>query len=115
MKLPLPGNDASRPSLSLVFPAFDEEANLDELMAGACRVGEELAEHFEVVVVNDGSRDRSAEIINTWAESEGVKILQVNGTIATQSYNPTAKSGGSLQSNVGAASDVLITVLYEKD
>ena len=53
--------------------------------------------------------------INAWAESEGVKILQVNGTIATQSYNPTAKSGGSLQSNVGAASDVLITVLYEKD
>ena len=53
--------------------------------------------------------------INAWAESEGVKILQVNGTIATQSYNPTAKPGGSLQSNVGAASDGLITVLYEKD
>ena len=53
--------------------------------------------------------------INAWAESEGAKILQINGTIATQSYNPTAKAGSSLQSNVGAASDVLITVLYEKD
>ena len=52
--------------------------------------------------------------INAWAESEGVKILQVNGTIATQSYNPASKPGSSLQGNVGAASDVLITVLYEK-
>ena len=52
--------------------------------------------------------------INDWAESEGAKILQVTGNIATQSYNPTAKSGSSLQGNVAAASDVLITVLYEK-
>ena len=53
--------------------------------------------------------------INAWAESEGAKILQINGTIATQSYNPTAKQGSSLQGNVAAPSDVLITVLYEKD
>ena len=52
--------------------------------------------------------------INDWAESEGAKILQVTGNIATQSYNPAAKSGSSLQGNVAAASDVLITVLYEK-
>jgi len=38
----------------------------------------------------------------------------VTGNIATQSYNPAAKSGSSLQSNVAAASDVLIVVLYEK-
>ena len=52
--------------------------------------------------------------INVWAESEGAKIIQVTGNIATQSYNPAAKSGNSLQSNVAAASDVLIVVLYEK-
>ena len=43
-----------------------------------------------------------------------MKILQATGNIATQSYNPAAKAGGSLQGNVAAASDVLITVLYEK-
>ena len=53
--------------------------------------------------------------INAWAESEGAKILQINGTIATQSYNPTANAGSSLQGNVATPSDVLITVLYEKD
>jgi len=52
--------------------------------------------------------------INAWAESEGAKIIQLTGNIATQSYNPAAKSGSLLQSNVAAASDVLIVVLYEK-
>ena len=52
--------------------------------------------------------------VNDWVESEGAKIIQVTGNIATQSYNPAAKSGTSLQSNVAAASDVLIVVLYEK-
>ena len=52
--------------------------------------------------------------INAWAESEGAKIIQMTGNIATQSYTPAAKSGSSLQSNGAAASDVLIVVLYEK-
>ena len=29
--------------------------------------------------------------INVWVESEGAKIIQVTGNIATQSYNPAAK------------------------
>ena len=29
--------------------------------------------------------------INAWAESGGVKIIQVTGNIAAQSYNPVAK------------------------
>ena len=52
--------------------------------------------------------------INEWAESEGAKILQVNSSIASQSYNPAAKSGSSLQGNIGVSSDILIAVLYEK-
>ena len=47
-------------------------------------------------------------------ESEGAKILQVNSSIASQSYNPRAKSGSSLQGNIGVSSDILVTVLYEK-
>ena len=58
--------------------------------------------------------ERLEQQINEWAESEGAKILQVNSSIASQSHNPTAKSGSSLQGNIGVSSDILITVLYEK-
>ncbi len=53
--------------------------------------------------------------INDWAESEGAKLLQATGNIATQSYNPGATPGSTLQTTTSAPSDVLITVLYEKD
>ena len=58
--------------------------------------------------------ERLEQQINEWAESEGAKILQVNSSIASQSFNPAAKSGSSLQGNIGVSSDILITVLYEK-
>lgn len=58
--------------------------------------------------------ERLEQQINEWAESEGAKILQVNSSIASQSYNPAAKSGSSLQGNIGVSSDILITILYEK-
>ena len=58
--------------------------------------------------------DNLEKRINDWAESEGVKIVQVSSSIASQSYNPSSKSGSSLQSNISAASDILVTVLYEK-
>ena len=74
---------APAPSLSLVFPAFDEEDNLAELMAGACKVGEELGGDFEVVVVNDGSRDESPTIIDTWVQRDarirGVHLAKNSG------------------------------------
>ncbi|MBO61492.1 MAG: hypothetical protein CMO63_05930 [Verrucomicrobiales bacterium] len=58
--------------------------------------------------------ERLEQQINEWAENEGVKILQASSSIASQSYNPTATSGSSLQGNIAVSSDVLITVLYEK-
>jgi glycosyltransferase involved in cell wall biosynthesis len=48
------------PELSLVFPVFDEEANVGPLLASAVALGRRLGQSFEIVVVDDGSRDESA-------------------------------------------------------
>ena len=52
----------SRPTLSLVFPVFDEERNLQALLDQALDLAPRLAPDFEIVVVDDGSRDGSARI-----------------------------------------------------
>jgi len=52
-----------RPDLSLVFPVFDEEDNLGPLLDASLRLAPKLARDFEIVLVDDGSRDRSAAII----------------------------------------------------
>jgi dolichol-phosphate mannosyltransferase len=49
--------------ISLVVPIFNEEAVLSLLHAESVRVLAALGEPYEIVYVNDGSRDRSLEIL----------------------------------------------------
>ncbi|WP_420642301.1 glycosyltransferase family 2 protein [Candidatus Leptofilum sp.] len=53
----------SRPTISIVAPVFNEEAVLVELHRRVSEVMDQQDEPWELVLVNDGSRDRSAEII----------------------------------------------------
>jgi glycosyltransferase involved in cell wall biosynthesis len=48
------------PELSLVFPVCDEQDNVGPLLASAVALGRRLGRSFEIVVVDDGSRDESA-------------------------------------------------------
>ena len=60
---------APRPRLSLVFPVFDEAGNLGELVETALQIGDRLARDFEIVLVDDGSRDGSSELIDSWCRA----------------------------------------------
>jgi glycosyltransferase involved in cell wall biosynthesis len=54
-------------SLSVIFPAFNEEANIRAVVEDACRIIPKFAPVFEIIVVNDGSNDRTAEICDDLA------------------------------------------------
>jgi polyisoprenyl-phosphate glycosyltransferase len=65
------------PLLSVVVPVLNEEANLAELHA---RLVESLAAHegpFEVIYVDDGSTDRSSQLIASWTADPSVEIVLV--------------------------------------
>jgi len=53
--------------LSLFYPMYNEEGNIEEAVARALRVLPTLAEEFEIIVVNDGSRDRTRELAESLA------------------------------------------------
>ncbi len=53
--------------LSLFFPAHNEEANLEALVEEALGALPALAERFEIIAVNDGSRDRTGAIADDLA------------------------------------------------
>jgi len=55
----------SRPELSVVIPVYNEEAGLDQLFLRLYPALDALSIPYEIVFVNDGSRDRSAEILET--------------------------------------------------
>lgn len=57
------------PALSYFFPAHNEEANLEGLVDEALATLPSLAERFEIVAVDDGSRDASPAIADRLAEA----------------------------------------------
>jgi glycosyltransferase involved in cell wall biosynthesis len=52
------------------MPALDEEENIEGALASATRMGEGVFARHEIVVVDDGSRDRTAAIVATAAERD---------------------------------------------
>ncbi len=55
--------DSERPRYSIVAPAYNEEAVLSELYRQVSTAMDTTGEAWELVIVNDGSQDRTAEIV----------------------------------------------------
>ncbi|KPL84397.1 glycosyltransferase [Thermanaerothrix daxensis] len=58
------------PTFSIVVPVYNEEGCLEELYRRVKAVMESTGEPWELVLVDDGSRDRSTEIIKHLAEQD---------------------------------------------
>ena len=52
------------PDLSVVFPVYNEEENVPILLAEIARALEDKGWTYEIVAVDDGSRDRSLEVLH---------------------------------------------------
>jgi dolichol-phosphate mannosyltransferase len=59
-----------QPTISIVVPIYNEEAVLPELYRRVSQVMDELGESWELILVNDGSRDNSAEVIASLYEKD---------------------------------------------
>lgn len=56
-------------TVSVVIPVYNEEAGLESLFARLYPAMDQLARPYEVIFVDDGSRDRSAAMLRTQFES----------------------------------------------
>jgi glycosyltransferase involved in cell wall biosynthesis len=61
---------AADPQITVVVPFLDEEGSLEELYARIAQVLDGLGRSFEILFVDDGSRDRSAAIVDAIAERD---------------------------------------------
>ena len=61
---------ARRISLSLVMPALNEEENVERALRRSLDALGRLTDDFEIIVIDDGSTDRTGEIADALAEEE---------------------------------------------
>ena len=66
------------PRISCVIPCRNEARNLVRLLPELTQMLAGLAEHFEVVLVDDGSTDESPALMQAWAQRPGIRVLQLS-------------------------------------
>lgn len=75
-------------SLTIFYPCYNEEANVERVTRAAVEAARQIADDYEVLIVNDGSRDRTGEI----ADRLAVEIPNVRAA----HNNPNLGYGGAL-------------------
>jgi len=83
-------------SLSIFFPCYNEEGNVERVVNDALEAAPDFADDFEIIVVNDGSKDRTGEIADALAEK--------HETVRAVHNRPNIGYGGALRSGLAAAS-----------
>jgi len=69
-----------QPYLSIVVPVYNEEGNLGPLMERLYPAAQGIGRPFEIIFTNDGSVDRSLEILRRMVQQyPGVKVIEFNG------------------------------------
>lgn len=76
---------SARPTFSVVAPVYNEEALVEEFCRRVVAALEPLGEPFELILVNDGSRDRSPDIMRAIHERDPrVKVLNFSRNFGHQ-------------------------------
>ena len=75
---PFPITRPSRPAISCVVPAYDEAANLGLLLTGLTAQLAQLTDRWEVIVVDDGSRDATSAAMAPWVVNPGVRYVRLS-------------------------------------
>jgi len=67
----------NQPEVSIVIPVYNEELNLPELVKRCVAACDQLPQSYEILLVDDGSKDRSAELIEKAVKDHPGKIIGV--------------------------------------
>lgn len=71
--------------ISIVIPIFNEEENLQHLYSRLKNAAPSWGESYEIVLVDDGSRDRSLEIMKSFATADDcVRVIKLSRNFGHQ-------------------------------
>lgn len=77
------------PELSIFFPFWNEEKNVKNVVENAIPVAEKIAKKWEILIIDDGSKDKTYEI--------GKELSEKNKNIRVISHKPNRGYGAALK------------------
>ncbi len=77
--------------LSVFFPAYNEEGNIEKTVRGAKKVLQKTAEKWEIIIVNDGSKDNTLKIAQKLGKED--KRIRVVNYKVNRGYGAAFKGG----------------------
>jgi glycosyltransferase involved in cell wall biosynthesis len=89
--------------LSVFFPAYNEESNLENTVNKTIPILKNIAKKWEIIIINDGSKDKTAQVaskIQKKYSKEDIKIV---------THNPNRGYGAAFKSGVYTAKYPWIT------
>ena len=95
---------ASRAKVSVVVPVYNEEANIPELVPRLCAVLDTLDRPSEVICVDDGSRDRSLDVLRGLVDRypDRLRVVELSRNFG---QHPAILAGFAI-----ASGDVIVTI-----
>jgi len=95
-------------SLSIVLPAYNEEANVVAAVEEVSHVAQGLTIDYELILVNDGSRDRTGELART-------ELAPRIPNLRIVEHFPNRGYGGALKAGfVAATRDLIVFIPADK-
>lgn len=93
-------NGENAVSISVFFPCYNEQDNVARTVEQAVSVLDKLGADFEVIIVDDGSKDNTGQIADKMAERDSrVKVVH---------HSTNLGYGAALRSGFGAATKELV-------
>lgn len=100
MRQSMPESHEKSYSISVFLPAYNEEDNIEQSVLSSVKVLKEIGDDWEVIVVNDASRDRTGEIAERLSrEIPGVRVIH---------HEKNTRLGGALRTGFANATKELV-------
>ncbi|SDK58381.1 Glycosyltransferase involved in cell wall bisynthesis [Methylophilus rhizosphaerae] len=66
----------AQPHITVMVPAYNEEKNIAQTLRNICDVLQQMSSHWDIVVVDDGSHDRTAHVVQSLVASCRVTLVR---------------------------------------
>lgn len=91
------------PGLSLFLPAYNEAENIAKTVTDADKVLKKVAKEYEILVVEDGSKDNTAQIVK--------ELMRRNKTLRMIQHQPNRGYGGAFKSGLYSSKYELVSFI----